>query len=73
MHFRKVVEHAVLYELKANVGDIVKENMVQGFADLKEDCSKWVGLSAMAEIYPLVAFDSIMKSNSLNLINGVGN
>ena len=51
MHFRKVVEHAVLYELKANVGDIVKENMVQGFADLKEDCSKWVVAESAGKLY----------------------
>lgn len=37
-----MVEHAVVFQLKANVGDVVKENMVHGLADLKEDCSKWV-------------------------------
>lgn len=39
---RKVVEHAVVFQLKENVSDTVKENMVQGLADLKENCSKWV-------------------------------
>ena len=41
-HGRKVVEHAVLFQLKANTDGKVKEDMVQGLADLKEDCSEWV-------------------------------
>jgi hypothetical protein len=36
------VEHAVLFQLKANTDGKVKEDMVQGLADLKEDCSEWV-------------------------------
>jgi hypothetical protein len=36
MYSRKVVEHAVVFQLKENVGDTVKENMVQGLADLKK-------------------------------------
>lgn len=36
------MEHAVLFQLKVNTEGKVKEDMVQGLADLKEDCSEWV-------------------------------
>lgn len=49
------MEHAVLFQLKANIDGKVKEDMVQGLADLKEDCSEWVvaesaGTSRLATI-----------------------
>jgi len=37
-----VVEQAVIFQLKPNISGVVKENIVQGFADLKANCSKWV-------------------------------
>lgn len=39
---RKVIEHAVLFQLKADTHTKVKEDMVRGLADLKEDCPEWV-------------------------------
>ncbi|KAG0605560.1 hypothetical protein M758_9G068700 [Ceratodon purpureus] len=39
---RKVVEHAVLFQLKANTDGKVKDDIVQGLANLKEDCPEWV-------------------------------
>jgi hypothetical protein len=39
---RKVVEQAVVFQLKPDLTDELKENMVQGFADLKTSSSQWV-------------------------------
>jgi len=39
---RKVVEQAVIFQLKPNISDAVKENMVQGFTDLKANSPEWV-------------------------------
>ncbi|KAG0554506.1 hypothetical protein KC19_12G096100 [Ceratodon purpureus] len=60
---RKVIEHTVLFELKANVGDMVRKNMVKELANLKEDCSKWV----VAESAGLVLKPSQLKGASVGL------
>ena len=36
------MEHAVLFQLKANTDGKVKDDIVQGLANLKEDCPEWV-------------------------------
>lgn len=60
---RKVVEHAVLFQLKANTDGKVKEDMVQRLADLKEDCSEWV----VAESAGVVLKPSQAKGASVGL------
>ena len=55
MHSRKVIEHTVLFELKANVGDMVRKNMVKELANLKEDCSKWVVAESAGTLSPTKA------------------
>ncbi len=42
MHCRKVVEQAVIFQLKPNISVAVRENMVQGFSDLEANCTEWV-------------------------------
>lgn len=39
---RKVVEQAVVFQLKPDLTDELKEKMVQGFADFKTTCPQWV-------------------------------
>nr|PNR49906.1 hypothetical protein PHYPA_011803 [Physcomitrium patens] len=47
---RKVIEHAVLFQLKADTHTKVKEDMVRGLADLKEDCPEWVVAESAGQI-----------------------
>jgi len=60
---RKVVEHAVLFQLKADTSSHAKEAIVQGLAELKQDCPQWV----VAESAGLVLQPSAAKGASVGL------
>lgn len=60
---RKVVEHAVLFQLKADTDDKVKDDIVQALAVLKEDCPQWV----VAESAGLVLKPSEAKGANVGL------
>lgn len=60
---RKVVEHAVLFQLKADTSGHAKEAIVQGLADLKQACPQWV----VAESAGLVLQPNAAKGASVGL------
>lgn len=48
-HCRKMLEHAVVFQLKATANDDAKQGIVDGLLSLKESCAQWVKTEAVGK------------------------